>query len=174
MSLATSDIIDIPYPATETAATTLTTETPGDSSNSPPADVTAEVIIIGRSSNASHTPQETSPTGSSHAIPSDIPTTTASPQGVPQGELRVLSKRSEARGLLLGKEGGLGVCSPPTATHYLTVTSTLVTPTVTYATATQYIPNVISQVGLKDVFLDISPSKCFLLQWIMVHVAELW
>ena len=65
---------------------------------------------------------------------------------VPQVERRVF-KRSQDLARLLLPRPRLEYCSPPTATHYLTVTSTLVIPSLTYATLITYIPTVISQVS---------------------------
>ncbi|MPC67446.1 hypothetical protein E2C01_061621 [Portunus trituberculatus] len=67
-----------------------------------------------------------------------------------EGDTRVLRKRSGPQPRLLSSPrhifGGGGQCSPPTATRYLTITSTHVIPSVTYATAINYIPTTISQV----------------------------
>ncbi|XP_063841136.1 mucin-2-like [Scylla paramamosain] len=64
-------------------------------------------------------------------------------------EARVLTKRSDAQPRLLPPPrhifGGGGHCSPPTATRYFTITSTHLIPSVTYATAINYIPTTISQ-----------------------------
>lgn len=156
VALATSDVPNTPSPSTVTpAATTTATIEPSGRSITPPPDVTAEVIILANPSDTTSTPHEVSSTlvspGSTHV--SISPTSSSSHAfesftntRVLQSGPRVLSKRSEARGLLVGDRAKLGVCSPPTATRYLTVTSTQVVPTVTYATATQYIPTVISEV----------------------------
>lgn len=158
VALATSDVPKNPSPPTVTpAVTTSATTEPSGRSITPPPDVTAEVIILATPSDINTTPHEVSPTvaslGSTHVSISPTSSSLHASEGstntrVPQSGPRVLSKRSEARGLLVGQRAKLGVCSPPTATRYLTVTSTQVAPTVTYATATQYIPTVISKVSL--------------------------
>lgn len=165
VTLATSHTANNTSTTTITHPTATTNEEPSGRSITPSPDVTAEVIILASPSDVITLPHDVSPTVESPSrTPVTISPTSASPHvtepttstwGSQDGP-RVLAKRSEARGLLQlqkkgvkgGVWGGLGVCSPPTATHYLTVTSTVIAPTVTYATATQYIPTVISKVRI--------------------------
>lgn len=170
VALATSDVPYTPSPSTVTpAATTIATIEPSGKSITAPPDVTAEVIILANPSDITSTPHEVSPTvvspGSTHVSISPTSSSSHAFEGstntrVPQNGPRVLSKRSEARGLLVCDRAKLGVCSPPTATRYFTVTSTQIVPTVTYATATQYIPTVISEVRQSD--------------WVWLRTCVLW